>query len=127
MLKRVLLGCVVAVGLVGAACGGDDGGDDNGGTDAGNTGCGVDTYNSFIKPLFSANCIACHDATPVGNDLSLNTYAGVKAEQSHVIEHAVENKEPSMPYLMDPLPAAQRDRIRAWYECGAPEGVPPGN
>jgi hypothetical protein len=120
MLKRVMLGCVVAVGLVAAACG-DDGDDDGGGGDAGG-GCGTDTYKSFIAPLFASNCLSCHSATPAGNETSLDTYAKVKAEKDHVIAHAVKNEAPSMPYLLDPLPKADRDRIEAWYGCGAPEG-----
>jgi cytochrome c553 len=125
MLKRVVLGCVVAVGLAGAACGGDDGGGDEPAGDGGGAGCGTDTYKSYISPLFAstaANCIVCHGTTPVGNDVSLDTYPEVKEHKEHIIEHVVELKDPIMPMGTQGLPKADRDRINAWFTCGAPEG-----
>ncbi|HEX6244425.1 MAG TPA: cytochrome c [Polyangiales bacterium] len=127
MVKRVMLGCVLAAGLAAAACGGDDGGDDVGGSDAGGSGGNCsDTYNSYIKARFAAtdaNCGVCHGAMPVGdgNTLSLDTYAEVKAEKDHIIAHVVNLEMPIMPMGSTGLPKADRDRIKAWFDCGAPE------
>jgi uncharacterized membrane protein len=98
------------------ACGGDDDGDD--GPDCSTV---TLTYANFGKPLIDRSCISCHAATPIGNTVRLDTLPAVKAATHGIMERAVDlSEQPTMPYLMDPLPAAERENLGVWLDCGAP-------
>jgi cytochrome c5 len=106
-----------------AACG--DGGDDDlgattGSNDAGITACGTDTYANYGQKFFTDNCTTCHGAQAalLGDNVKLDTLAGIKEHKPHIIEHAVELKEPIMPSGGKGLPAAERERLKKWLNCG---------
>lgn len=122
----VLMGALALAG----ACG-DDGGDEPNtpvndastgvGADSGN--CGMDTYQNYAMSFFSTNCTVCHgaNAAMLGDNVRLDSLALVKQHKEHVIEHAVELMPPIMPSgSTTGLPEAERLRLKAWYDCGAP-------
>lgn len=107
-----------------AACGddGDDGAtntNDAGGISA--AGC-TDTYANFGQQfLTEKTCTTCHGATTamtLGDNVRLDTLDGVKMHKPHIIEHAVDLKEPIMPSGSTGMPAADRERLKKWLECG---------
>jgi mono/diheme cytochrome c family protein len=122
MLGKILTRCTMAAALAlighGLLACGDDG---DGGGGGANCSASTLTYANFAQPLFTQNCIACHGAVPIGNQVKLDSLASVKAASEEIIEHAVELEPPAMPYMpAAPLPVETRNNLRTWLECGAP-------
>lgn len=126
MSRSIKISYVLFAALSLAACGDDDGGDapatntnDAGAVSA--AGC-TDTYANFgQKFLMDSTCTTCHGATTamaLGNNVRLDTLDGVKEHKPHIIEHAVNLVEPIMPSNTKGLPAADRERLKKWLECG---------
>lgn len=121
MIKGSKFSYIVMAALTFAACG-DDGTDD-GATPAGGANCTPDTYVSFAQPLFMTNCTICHSAAQaatLGNNVKLDTLPDIKTHKPHIIEHAVDLQAPIMPSGTQGLPAADRERLKKWLNCGAP-------
>lgn len=119
MAEKILGRCIVAaaLALVGygiIACGED------GGSDGPDCSANTRTYENFGRSLIMTKCIACHSTTPLDNNVRLDSLTSIQAQADQIIEHAVDLKDPAMPYLQEPLPEAQREDLRIWLECGAP-------
>jgi cytochrome c5 len=125
MSRSSRFSCVLIAALALAACG-DDGDGDTGATTGGNdagisaAGC-TDTYANFgQKFLMDKTCTTCHgaQAATLGDNVRLDTLDGVKTHKPHIIEHAVDLKEPIMPSGTMGMPAADRERLKKWLDCG---------
>jgi hypothetical protein len=89
------------------------------------------SYANNIQPIFNANCTGCH---PPERGLNLTTYNGLMAGATQgsgavIVPSNAANSilwqriegivTPRMPFGGQPLPQAQRDRIRDWINAGA--------
>jgi hypothetical protein len=54
----------------------------------------------------------------LGDNVRLDSLAGIVEYKPHVIEHAVNLVEPIMPSGTQGLPAADRERLKKWLNCG---------
>lgn len=81
--------------------------------------CEALTYREFGEPFFEKYCVSCHlgSEAPAGVDLS--TLAGVREHAEHVVRHAVEEADPSMPPEGARQPsAAERAKLGTFLGCG---------
>ena len=123
MSRSIKFSCVLIAALSFAACGDDGDSGDTGGTggsDAGGGTCGTDTYANYGQAFMMTNCTVCHgaQAATLGDNVRLDNLAGIKEHKAHIIERAVDLKEPIMPSGSKGLPAADRERLKAWLNCG---------
>jgi uncharacterized membrane protein len=112
MSRSIKFSCVLIAALSFAACGDDGGGD----------ACtSTDTYKDYGMAFFTKNCTLCHSATVDLSNMGykFDTVEGIRMHKGHIIEHAVELKEPIMP-MTGALPPAERERLKAWLNCDAP-------
>ena len=122
MRKSIIFPAALAATLAFAACGDDPESDDTtGGADAGAS-CTTDTYLVYAQPFFKTNCTICHSAAldmSADKNVKLDTLEGIKASKEHILMHAVNLEAPIMP-MTGALPAAERERLKKWLNCGAP-------
>jgi hypothetical protein len=126
MVRRALVGSVVALGLV--ACGGG-----GGGMDEPDAGPAQVTYYGHVRPILVENCVGCHTAGGIG-PFPLDTYDAVAPLASLVAHVTRERIMP--PYLADAsgqcqsfddpawLSDAEIATLTAWDEQGEPMGDP---
>lgn len=77
-------------------------------------------YNTHVKNIIIANCIACHDNPPSsGAPMPLTTYMEVKeAVLNRGLIERINSATNPMPPKGGPLPKEQRDIIEKWEEDG---------
>jgi uncharacterized membrane protein len=113
MNKKILFPCILVLSLA-SACDDPEVGTDDAGT------CSEVTYANFGKALLDSKCVSCHSASVASGGIRLDTLDDIKMHADHIIEHAVDLQPPAMPYNQAPLPQADRDKLKAWLDCGAP-------
>jgi hypothetical protein len=123
MSRSIKFSCVLIAALSFAACG-DDSGDGTGAPagDGGTAGgCGTDTYANYGMAFFKKNCTDCHSAAIDLSNMGFkfDAVADIRTHKAHIIEHVVELKEPIMP-MTGALPAADREKLKKWLDCGSP-------
>lgn len=88
--------------------------------DAGATGCAALTYEAFGKAFLQTYCVGCHAGPRAPDGVDLSTLAGVKANKSEVVAHAVRTprSKPMPPPSSRQPTAAERARLGEWLSCG---------
>jgi hypothetical protein len=84
----------------------------SGSSSGGTTGAsyGSDTWSSFAKPFFDANCARCHAST-------FDSFAYVQTHQAEIRANIESGKMPKN----GALSASDRAQILAWFDCGLPQ------
>jgi len=82
---------------------------------------GAVTYTQLVAAggIFATSCVGCHNANNAAGGLNLAIYANARAAAAN-IRTRVNNAANPMP-TGGLLPQAQRDRINAWVDQGAPQ------
>ena len=101
------------------------GGSNGGGTGGGGSSCDTVnmTYSANVKPILQANCYSCHGNGQVNGNVTLDSYAGVKAVADNgkligVITHAA--GFPQMPQGGSKLSDCNINKIKDWINRGTP-------
>ena len=71
---------------------------------------GSDTWSSFAKPFFDANCARCHGST-------FDSFTYVQTHQAEIRANIDSGKMPKN----GALSASDRAQILAWFDCGLPQ------
>ncbi|MFO0618529.1 MAG: hypothetical protein U0414_38405 [Polyangiaceae bacterium] len=88
-----------------------------------------------VYAILQANCTSCHSSPTKNNaPVPFEYYEDTQAEYytagvrwwSQIREHAIDNKPPSEPFLLPPLPQAQKDVLSAWIATCGPDDTVPG-
>lgn len=82
-------------------------------------------FSTVVKPLLDLKCLGCHTTTNPQGNVSLSTYADVKATVTKgtlwgSINHATGYKPMPYPAGSDKLPYCDVRKIRIWINKGAP-------
>jgi hypothetical protein len=71
------------------------------------------TWESGIKEIIAANCVACHGATPP----DLSTFEAVKKSGEQVLDSVLKDRMPKGV----PLAADKKKLLQEWYDAGMPK------
>jgi len=83
------------------------------------------TYNSTILPIFSANCLICHDSKTASGNVILDNYtdALIPAKDGRLWKAV--SWEPGYPHQMpkggDTISVCNRKQIKKWIDSGYPQ------
>ena len=84
------------------------------------------TYSKVVSPLFDLHCRQCHGssvAATLGGSNDFGNYAAIKRYPAAGLLGSIEQAPgyDPMPKGGAKLPAADIERIKAWFAAGAPE------
>jgi hypothetical protein len=121
MSARSLIGGVLAVVVV-AACGGTNEGDDATCLADAPATCpttGVPSYATQIAPLINQYCVTeCHNPSGSASDQKIATYAQISGKATDVFNQIYSC---NMPYQPSPIPTTdERVTLLTWFVCGTP-------